>query len=308
MSFMGVQMANRMGFSPESNTFTIRYPSTANFLVDSDDRTLGEDAGNFTINKPNALFNGFFNRLALQEIVLDWGIPNVSTVHGNTSFSFTYDFGAGPVQDTVFLPDDWYTAQEALDLLVSQMNTSVGVPNSFVIVSGNGGVSMNVNQTTHPGGTFEMNLTGASGENNLLGGEIFSLEQMDQGQAPSLQIIAPLIQPIQYLDFVSPQLTYNQNLKDGSTAPQTKDVLYRWYFAWDNETTYDSYGFPILQGYRQFKQRRIIPFPKQIKWNSNQPIGSIQFQVFDNADDLVLASGFPVAEMEFQMTFLLSED
>lgn len=308
-SYIGMQMMRQNGVAREGSAVTIRYPSTAHFLVDSVDRNDADpNSGNFTINKPSSLFNGFFNRLALQEIVLDWGIPNIAVYHQNTSFSFTYDFGGGPIQDTVFLPEDWYTAQEALDLLVSQMNVSVGVPGAFVIVAGNGGVSMNVSQVVVPGGTFEINDIGVAGQINNLAQQIFGGPQVDAGQNIFYRIIAPRILPYNYLDFVSPQLTYNQKLKDADTSFQSRDVLYRWYLAWDNETAYDSYGFPILQGYRQFIQRRIIPFPKQILWNPDQPIGSITFQVYNNIDELVLASDYEVAEMEFQMTFLLSED
>jgi hypothetical protein len=114
------------------------------------------------------------------------------------------------------------------------------------------------------------------------------------------------------LDFVSPQLTYNQELKDADTSKNVKDVLYRWYFAWDEETSYDTLGFPVLQGYRSFIQRRLISFPKQIRWNNTQPVGVVQFQVFDDNDDIVDSDAFPAeeggAEMEFQMTFLLSEN
>lgn len=314
---MGVQMASRMGAASatlKDDTFTIRFPSTANFLVDSNDRDdTFPDAGNFTITKKNSLFNGFFNRLAVVEVVMDWGIPNVAVLHQNTSFTFTYDFGAGPIEDTVFIPGGWYSVQQALDLLVDQMNVSVGTPNAFVIVSGAGGVSMAVDQAVVAGGTFEINEINTAGtQPNNLGLQIFGETLLDVGQQPEYFILAPRILPYNYLDFVSTQLTYNQDLKDADTSQQSRDVLYRWYFAWDTPTEYDSYGFPLLQGYRQFIQRRYIPFPKQIRWSSQQPIGAVSFQVYDDLDNLVLTSEFGNSEgqpeMEFQMTFLLSED
>ena len=308
-------MANQQGVNRQEQTTTIRQPASANFLVDSLDRDDNSpDAGNFSINKKNSLFNGFFNRLAVQEVVLEYGIPNVSQVNENDTFAFTYDFGAGPVVDIVSIPPGWYSVADALDTLVDQMNTAVGVPNAFKIVgTGFGPVSMDVDQAVVPGGTFEINEEGPAGQINNLGIQIFSLELLDIGQNASYKILSPRILPYRYLDIVSPQLTYNQNLKDADTSQNSRDVLYRWYFAWDNEPNYyDAYGFPILQGYRQFVARRLIAYPKQIKWNANQPIGSIQFQVFNDIDELVLTSEFPasggVAELEFQMTFLLSED
>lgn len=308
-------MANQQGVNRQEQTITIRQPATANFLVDSVDRAEAyPDAGDFTITKKNSLFNGFFNRLAVQEVVLDWGIPNVSQVNENDTFAFTYDFGGGPVVDVVSIPPGWYTVSEALDTLVDQMNLSVATPNAFKITgTGFGPVSMDVDQAVVPGGTFEINDVGPAGQINNLGQQIFGAELIDIGQNQQYFILSPRLLPYRYLDIVSPQLTYNQNLKDADTSQNSRDVLYRWYFAWDNEpTSYDAYGFPVLQGYKQFIQRRLISYPKQIKWNPNQPIGSIQFQVYDDTDELVLASEFPisggVAELEFQMTFLLSED
>ena len=161
--------------------------------------------------------------------------------------------------------------------------------------------------------TFEINeINGAGTQPNNLGQQIFGETLLDVGQQPEYFILAPRILPYNYLDFVSTQLTYNQDLKDADTSQQSRDVLYRWYFAWDTPTEYDSYGFPIVQGYRQFIQRRYIPFPKQIRWNSTQPVGAVSFQVYDDLDNLVLTSEFGNSEgqpeMEFQMTFLLSED
>ena len=313
MSYMGVQLARHGGFSSSDSTekaVTIRPPSTANFLIDSFDRDFDAypSSGNFVINKTNSLFNGFFNRMAVQEVVLDWGIPNVSQYKENDTFIFTYVFPpGGPIVDTVTLPTGFYTVAQVLAALVSQMNISVGVPGAFVINSGNTGVYMSVDQAVVPGGTFEINATDLSGQ-------IFTVGQEDAGQATSYPIICPRILNYRYLDFVSPQLTYNQELKDNDTSPQSRDVLYRWYFGWDNETSYDTLGFPILQGYRSFVARRLISFPKQIRWNKNQPVGQVSFQVYDDEDDIVNAEvpAFPAvdggASMEFQMTLLLSEE
>lgn len=304
-----------MGVPMTEHATTIRPPSTANFLVDSVDRDDAyPDAGKFTISKKSNLFNGFFNRLAVQEVVLDWGIPNVSQVHENDTFSFTYDFGAGPVVDVVNVPSGWYSVAEMLDTLVDQMNTAVGVPNAFKITgTGFGPVSMDVDQAVVAGGTFEINETGPAGQINNLAQQIFGDKLIEIGQNLQYFITAPRLLPYRYIDIVSTQLTYNQDLKDADTSQNSRDVLYRWYFAWDNEpTSYDPYGFPLLQGYRQFIQRRLISYPKQILWNTTQPIGSVSFEVFDDTDALVLTSDFPAsaggAEMEFQMTFLLTED
>jgi len=315
MSYIGVQMARSRGSGAdtEAKAVTTRPSSTANFLIDSADRPAQyNSAGNFQIVKSNSIFNGFFNRMAVQEIVLDWGIPNISPVTFNDFFIISYDDGVNPpVNHTVYLPAGFYDAQQALDTIVSQLNISVGVA-AFVITSGNTGVVMGIDQAAVPGGTFEILDALPTGEQANLALEIFSNEQVANGYAQSYTILAPRILSLRYLDFVCNQLTYNQELKDADTSEKSRDVLYRWYFAWDTETSYDGYGFPVLQGYRSFIQRRLIAFPKQIRWNSSQPVGNLTFQVYNDTDEIVDPDAYPPnaggAEMEFQMTLLLSED
>jgi hypothetical protein len=323
MSFMSVQMARRGGTSApiedgQDRAVTARPTSTANFLIDSVDRdeVSYPSSGDFQIIKQQSLFNGFFNRIAVQEIVLDWGVPNVSPTHENTILAFTYEFApAGPVSSWVEVPPGFYTVANMLNALVGQMNIDVGVPGAFVVTSGNTGVFIGVDQTVVAGGTFEINEQNTSPPIKIgynLAYQLFTEAQVNDGQNQSYAIIAPRLLPYRYLDFVSPQLTYNQELKDADTSQKSKDVLYRWYFAWDEETSYDTLGFPVLQGYRSFIQRRLISYPKQIRWDNTAPIGVVQFQVYDDNDDIVDTEAFPPEEggavMEFQMTFLLSEN
>jgi hypothetical protein len=124
----------------------------------------------------------------------------------------------------------------------------------------------------------------------------------------------PKILPTSYIDIASFNLTYNQNLKDSTTSMITNDILYRWYFAWDSPEPVDEFGYPIYQGYKRFIQRREIPFPKQINWKPNQPIGQLQFQVLDDSGKVLppelIGSGTTTAnlsELEWQMTCLVSE-
>lgn len=323
MSLIAAQLARHLGAvgrveeSAIDRAVTVRQSSTANFLIDSVDRDADvyPSSGDFQIVKTQSIFNGFFNRMAVQEIVLDWGIPNISAQDENETFTVMYDDGVNPPSEhTAILPNGFYTVAQALDTIVSQLNVSIGTPGAFVIVSGDTGVYMDIDQLVVAGGTFEILGTGGAPNNyeNNLGYQIFSSRQIDNGFAASYPIIAPRILPLRYLDFVCPQLTYNQELKDGDTSKSSRDVLYRWYFGWDTETSYDAYGFPILQGYRSFIQRRLIAFPKQIRWDKTQPVGNLSFQVYNDVDEIVNPDVYPAvdggAEMEFQMTLLLSED
>ena len=310
MSFISTQMSRHLGAAgrlaeDRDRAVTIRSSSTAAFMIDSVDRdqTAYPSSASFTINKNQNLFNGFFTRIALQEIVLDWGIPNVfnNAVADTASFTVEYVIApAPPVSVTVILKDGFYTAEQVLDSLVAALNTAIGTPGLFVITvdTTTGHVSMDI---TGAGNTFEI-------MNTDLAYEIFTEKQVESGQNASYRIVCPRILPYRYLDFISPSLTYNQDLKDNDTSENSKDVIYRWYLAWDTPPAVDGYGFPIYQGYTPFIQRRLIAFPKQILWNPAQPMGQLKFEVYDESDRLVDPLEFDAAEMEFQMTLLVSEN
>jgi hypothetical protein len=79
--------------------------------------------------------------------------------------------------------------------------------------------------------------------------------------------------------------------------------------AWENQPSVDKYGFPIYQGYTPFVARRYLPFPKQIKWDSNLPIGQLNFEIIDSSGNLVPTKfNGGDGDLEFQMTLLVSEN
>jgi hypothetical protein len=123
-------------------------------------------------------------------------------------------------------------------------------------------------------------------------------------------VTSPRIVGTTYIDIVSENLTYNQKVRDATTNPTSRDVLYRWYFAYDNvPIPLDGYNFPILQGYDPFVARRTPPVVKQVRWSETQPIGQVAFQVYDDQGRLIDTSQFASgANFQFQMSCLLSEE
>ena len=122
---------------------------------------------------------------------------------------------------------------------------------------------------------------------------------------------SPDVRPIKYLDFICPQLTYAQDLKDATTGDGviTRDVLYRWNLSWDdNGNITDANNYTIYQGYNTFISRRYLSFPKQIRWDTNLPIGNLQFQVY--TDTGVLVQDFIRTEgaFEWSINILVSEN
>jgi hypothetical protein len=272
-------------FVPTAKGNNIRFPSTANLYVDSLDRTSGSSS-NFIINKPSNILTGFFTRIAVTEIVFDYCIPNVRAVDGNNTISVLV--GASPY--LVTLNDGFYTVKEVLDRAVALLNTAVGSATFSITTDADGDVFLT--NTSN----YILYETPLAIQLNITGGATPSLDK---------QVECPAIQNSKYFDIVSQNLTYCQDLKDASTSQNVRDVLYRWYLAWDNEGQYDAYGFPIFQGYKPFIQRRTIAFPKQIKWDNIQPIGQLGFQIYNS--DGSLTDTTTSGELEFNITLLVSE-
>jgi hypothetical protein len=80
-----------------------------------------------------------------------------------------------------------------------------------------------------------------------------------------------------FIDVTCDGLTYNQSLKDGDTGQINRTMLTRIFLTPESFTgNMANLGSAPILVHRQFS------FPKQIKWNPNQPIGNLRFQVYDS--------------------------
>jgi hypothetical protein len=313
----------------------IREPSTAFFLIDSADRsnynrstyfgTSGDDAttaaADFQITKPGQnLITGFFTRMAMTEIELTWNLFNVSSVAGNNSVIVRVrEISTGTVTPyTVTIPNGNYTVKAALDALVVAMTTATG--QTFTVVdspSFTGKKAIQIAGSTHRFlFTATAPIPASPAPLVLVLSQRLGMRTFDFGAAPAaiyyssaLTASDPDLTPYQYIDITCPQLASQQKVKDATTSPfDAIDVVYRWVFANDdaNPTTYDAYGYPILQGYLPFKSRRLLPFPKQIRWNPLLPIGNLDFQTYTDQETLLSYAGAN-ERYEFKIQMLLSE-
>jgi hypothetical protein len=128
----------------------------------------------------------------------------------------------------------------------------------------------------------------------------------------SYPIISPYLLPFEltYFDFVCSNITYQQGLKDATTSNATRDVLYRWNFGWSEVYVLDGDGYPINQGYLPFVQRRYLNYPKQVKWDTQQPLGQLNFQLFDRQGSIIQVpanASDGKGGLEWSMTLLVSE-
>jgi len=264
----------------------IRQPATANLMVDSGDRTSG-NADNFTIQKKNSILNGFFHRIATTEVILNWNVPNIQAKYDSDKFIVAVPGGGTAA---IVLPEGFYTVAQVLTAIVTALNATPGIGAVFSITAG---PPVTLNSTA----AFIITETPLS---NMLG--------LEPGVSSTVFVVLnPDLRIYKYIDFLSSQLTYNQKLKDASTNPTDNNVLCRWYFAWSQTPLVDSYNFPILQGYSQFVERRLFNYPKQIRWESNMPVGQLGFQLV-GPNGKVLSQDADVVFLDWEMTLQVSED
>ena len=281
------------------DTITIRPTSSALFGVDSADRYTSVEASaegtstpyKFTIVKNQALFNGFFNRIALTEIVFPYYIPNINLrtdmiiVNGNVI--------------TIAVPG-FYNTTDLADALEGAIIAS-GVTPTLTVSYNSGRFVFNTNDASTL--VFARgNFAGPGAKINQF--QLFDLLNMGgvNTVASSLQVTGiTKIKYTEYVDIVSSQLTYNQSLKDASSDPIVRDVLARVYI----DTGFGEVLGEPLTIYRQFST------PKQIKWDPTQPLGNVSFEVFDDKGELLssyLGPQLPDSTMpDWRITLLFSE-
>jgi hypothetical protein len=146
-----------------------------------------------------------------------------------------------------------------------------------------GSVWVPLNNTV--GGLPEWNPTSAAYQ----GTQLFDMLQLsDTIYAATTVSGVPDLRWTDYVDIVCPQLTYQQELKDTTSQPISRDVIARIYLdeSVPSDATYAvaggaGYGAKN-NGCRPFTIYRQFPFPKQIRWSRTQPIGQAEFELYDD--------------------------
>jgi hypothetical protein len=311
-----------MEFVPNEKAFTQRAPSTANLMVDSKDRgnAIYPLCNDFLIARDQSILNGFFTRIGVTEVVMDWKTPNVSAAAGGIGNNFlTYNVSA-TAQD-LFLPTGFYNVQQSLNAIVRVLNDASGG-------TGASGLVWSVAGLIGSGAVLAVTNTSATIQNFSIAGDIiYQLGAVAVDGVTKTNFISGVVgpgsgvqvsflpsradlRPARYVDIVCTQLTNNQSVKDASTARIVRDVLCRWYFDYDNQGPVDDYGFPILMGYNAFCLRRTYSPPKQIQWQTNVPIGQMVFQLYGNGYLDGSNRGLQIVnrDTDFLMTLQVSEN
>lgn len=334
MSIIAAQLARSHMFASAAEVrdeaVTVRPSSSANFAVDSADRyasynaraASGSTPYTFTIAKNESLLNGFFKRIALTEVVFPYWIPNINSKTDTILFS---DTGGAYVPLTIpiggFYSPAGIAAQLEAQLIAAGIATATVTYSQglFTFASGNPAITL----------SFARGNFGGLGA-RLTEFQLYDLLNLSgPGVNGATTPTATLISGVtrcrytEYIDIVSSQLTYNQDLKDGSSDPIVRDMIARVYIEDETSPIIPVYqtAAPVgpvmtpdvaIPGTYPFTIYRKFAMPKQIKWDITQPLGNLTFEVYDDKGQILsshLGAVYPDSTMpDWRMTMLVSEN
>ena len=286
---------------------TIRPSSTALFGVDSDDRykTYGQRRTSpsypfaFSITKNEALLNGFFSRIGVSELRMYWTLPNISAAWGNNTLQI-FITGAPANPYTITIPDGFYdlsTLMIFIEAGVQALGGGALLPGFIALANLDGSSAF----SNGGGGAPTFNWIPPTVNSRTLYDMLNIVNASPPVAAATGRGGVANLRPTDFVDIISPQLTYNQDLKDGSSQPTVRDALVRVYIDDTTKSLYrtttklfDSTGAPdgeqvpqfdvtdSTNGVTPFTIYRQYPVPKQILWNNDQPLGNVTFELYDD--------------------------
>lgn len=224
------------------NVVTIRPSATALFGIDSDDRyenyltrrTTPSYPFRFNIQKNESLLNGFFKRLALTEFRLNWTLPNLSAAWGNNVLTLWYSNNPGisSFSTTIVVPDGFYDVNDIAVELQNQIRSQTG--QTFYVTTN---ATNDYSISFKPPAGYSMFFQSQGSRNRELVDllNVPSRESVPVGQPPAgyystiIQSGVPNMRAMDYMDIVCSQLSYNQNLKDSTSAKVSRDMIARIY-------------------------------------------------------------------------------
>lgn len=300
-------------FVPTAKGTNIRNPSTALLTIDSEDRVspLITNPFDFQIQRNTNILSGFFTRLAVTEVVMNY--CNYNVYSGSSIISFDISGHSGTVD--INLEYGNYTAYQVLQTIVGELNDLSGTTGAeFSILTkktatDDGLTSSELSKIGFSAGIEWALSCFVAGTLTPLYFEVVDGDLLQDKlkiynlDGTTILGYMPDLRRTRYLDIVSTQITYCQDIKDSSTSSNVRDSLCRFYLA--NEVTqYDEGGLILYPGYLLVQIYRQFTFPKQIKWDNIQPIGNLTFQIYGSDGQLLSSDSLT---NNWQMSLLVSE-
>lgn len=277
----------------ENPGMPIRQPAVALMTVDTANRIPGSKVNQLYINKQQSLVNGYFTRIALTELNMDWDIPNVNQY--SDSFKVIFYYAAGLFKSVEFqLAEGFYDMEQLAAELTTVMNAYIATD-----VDLNGLYTMAVTPLQYDRNFTIANTNVSAKEFGLV--PIAGLNPLKSDLCdmmgfatvnPSLQFKSitgayATMTYTPYFDIVSQQLTKKQNVTDNGTSFVTgKNLLARIYLNElginNNKATPVVGGKEDIIGVMPFTVHLEFQNPKQIYWDTKEFINVIDLTLYDN--------------------------
>ncbi len=257
----------------------------------------------FTIQSNQPLLAGFFTRIAVNEINMNWFQPTLTEKNNRIGISYKVGGIGAAVNYVITVAPGWYTPTTLATALQLAIRTATGNA-SFTVVYNSTAVPYAFVFNTTTADTFQLyrvNPTPTDVNRITLyemlnvGGQIVGVFQTITTTGVPTMLSTP------FVDIVCNQLTYNQSVKDADTGAITRDIVCRVQLVPDGYV-----GDPTLIGSAPLVICRQFNNPKFIKWIPNQNIGNLSFELYDSQGYL-LGSAYDFLAGNWNMSLLVSE-
>ena len=273
----------------------------------------GTASGNrFEISVPRNLLYGYFHRLAISQIQMQFRLPTIIT--GLNDVVYLSKNGAAPVALT--MPQGYYTPTFFATTLQGIIRASAAgtagytvvynaVPGGFIFATNTADTTQLWIPNFPPQNITEAQATVALRFGRLLGAgrEAYGLTEGGDNTlnpTPTFRTYSPNWLYTDYVDIVSKKLCKFKRVKDNSsTDAGLGDVVARVYLTpVDSLQFWDAYTKPFVT---------TIEFanPDYCKWSEEEALQNIDFSLYDMWGDLLFWT--TSYNTEFQMTLLASE-
>ena len=321
----------------EAPAVTLRPSSTSILAISSRDRFKNYDEErieadalgfnhspyDFTITKNESLMNGFFTRLALTEISFDYTIPNIN--YYTNTIIIEYQVGANPVVSAQYAVNSGMPIFLTPNQLATDIQTHVqGLDPTLT------GFTMTYGANGMPFFAYATNSSTTIAFKPLPNGTTYGIAStvVTPNQKQLFDVLGFVDRNTQlntseggnatfgtYTDFIDitcSVLTYNQPLKDTMSQTVARDVIARVFLNQINgsltgNTLAPSNANFAPPGTKVFQIYHNYTHPKQINWTPNQPVGQLQFVLYDDSGNKI-SDAVADPEGNWNMTLLVSEN
>ena len=289
-----------------------RPPASAMLLVSSTDRykepadrlVYPTTSANWTLNLKAPVLNGYFTRLALSQLQVQWNMPTIIE-NRNDAIDIQWTSPGGPLNDSVVLNPAFYSptelAAEIENVILATANgTSAGFTCAWT------GQYFQMRCAT-AGWTLFFNAypAGVDPTGEIYNRFLFTIGGNGDVVANGFDTGPPQMTYTRWIDIVSDRLTKFQRVKDSSSLPNsiTQAIIARVYPCPPNVSLNES------QPGQLFAQPWVMTIdyntPKHIKWSPDEALHNFDIRVLDEfGEEIFWSSQWPT---EYQLTFLASE-